>query len=279
MKPPSNEQMVDALWAAYVKPHVDPTLYEGDRTAAAVAALAKLKAEIDTGGFAERVINSGPATMVWMLLSLEVAGWLPVVNLWNHEHIDDKTDRDRIVDLLKKSENAAPPTHRSAVDPVSILLPRSVFETLLNALQALDKGEVQNVLKPVIDKRREAWNWDRARLRAVQHVLRLAGEGVDKGIARRRVSAALGPVNEETLRAWEKDFRKNGADELDNAYQAGALSAAIRDDPSAWSIDKPADAHAVALMHEFRDEPLFEFGKRYTGAFGDRHRSPVNGGK
>lgn len=273
----TREQALDDLWVSYVKPRCDPQLFATDRRAAALQALDRLKIEA-SADLSTKMQAISPALVIWNLLAVDVASWFPECWAWMHRW-GQKGERAELMTAFQEIDVAAPPTHRFAIDPAAVILPRHLLVSLLNALEALGEGEVLSLLQSKIDKRRNAWTWDRARSLAVQRILFLEGEGVEKGIARRRVATAMGTVNEETLRAWERDLRHDAEHSFNIAIRAGELSAALRDDPAAWSPDKPADAEVVAIMQQMQTESLSTFGQWYRDAFGERHRTPVNGGK
>jgi len=185
----------------------------------------------------------------------------------------DHTEGNERAALIEHlSEAAIPPTHRPAIDPVPVLLPRRLFICLKDALEALDKGEVHSVFQPTAEGRHgEPWTWDKMRARAVEHVVFLHGQGVQLRIARQRVGTAM-KVSPETLRQWERD-QSLGAN-VETARKAGAYKARLDANPKHYEDDgQSVDAHVLALFIAFRDEPLAAFGERYRQRFGTRHNT------
>lgn len=177
--------------------------------------------------------------------------------------------------LLDLQDTAAPPAHRNAIDPMTIVLPREMFERLRNGMKALDQGEIHPIVQASQSGRHgPAWTRDEMQARALEHVSFLRGQGIVKDIARRRVANAMGMGSIETLKSWEKagsDLRRHVFDlsgRLKAAEEAGRISIRGRRDGD--------DAHAFAFLLNIKAEPLAAFGKRYRQLF--ETRTLVKGG-
>jgi len=161
------------------------------------------------------------------------------------------------------------------------VLPRSLYLELRDGIDALAEGETTPLLQAQLSRRHGAtWSRDQMRLRALEHVHFLVGQGVAKGKARKRVSAAMGNVSVETLRDWEERECPRvilGLDaKLNDAWGAGALLAKFRDDPeyAAREGEKEFWAYELSLAEKLsKEEPLAALGKRYAAQFGSHHRS------
>ncbi|MEO5375635.1 MAG: hypothetical protein H7840_15425 [Alphaproteobacteria bacterium] len=80
----------------------------------------------------------------------------------------------------------------------------SVAYSAMNALHALDFGEVQPILRPVKSRRNgNSYSLDIARLYAISHVEHLRSLGMKKNAAVTRVAEAYGATVDAVL-AWEK---------------------------------------------------------------------------
>jgi hypothetical protein len=191
---------------------------------------------------------------------------------------DIPLDRIRLLFLLNYQAQCITPTHRDDLDPTAVLLPRGLLNELIHSLKALNKGEVSAMLEPnAVSRHGDAYSWDLARIRAIEHVAFLVGQGVSKGVAQRRVAAAMRKVSWETLKSWEKQAKSDlsASREIASAEDAGRLSVTFATNPSfglPGSGDK-LDATVLAKLHELQRESLFEFGARYAEEFGQRHNS------
>jgi hypothetical protein len=284
------ERLRENLWEAYVYRFVSarPTTSE-EKQAAALHVLqlhreiyAKAKVSEDK----ERKLKVlGSLNVVWQLLSHEAGSWvLDAIG----DIVPDVSDRQvMLLALLKFQEPLGPETHRPALDPLSLLIPRALATELSDAIEALSKGETTPLLTPRYSARHgNAWTRDRMRLRALEHVAFLEGQGFATGIARARVSAAMRKVSPETLRDWRKRECRQTIPDLDECLQsataAGRLATRLCDDPEFGSrAGESIDSGHMHLLNELlKSEPLPQFGRRYTEMFGGRHfSSPPSGGK
>jgi len=156
------------------------------------------------------------------------------------------------------------PQARTGDELVLVPLPAKVAHELLDALRALDAGEIPEMLAPAATERRGmVYTWEKARARALQHVAFLVGQGIPKGAARKRVSLATG-IKRDTLRDWERQVDSR----WEIAEEAGRVEAIERDGGARPS---PMDAHVDHLLSELRREPLAVFGAYYQEKFGQRH--------
>jgi hypothetical protein len=209
------------------------------------------------------------AHQLWALLASQIGEWLWKAGLPEHILHADMPDRFHLQSLLKWQMAGIMPSHIRGIDPVPVLLPRPLFEKLCNGLAALDKGEVQELFEPTRTGRHgQAWTWDSMRVRALEYVAFLNGQGVVKDIARRRVANAMGIGSIETLKTWEKtgsDLRSNVHSldyRIDAAKDAGRIEYQGRSDTD--------ESPAVAAREELLEETPEAFGLRYKQMFGVR---------
>ncbi|GJD51768.1 hypothetical protein OPKNFCMD_4526 [Methylobacterium crusticola] len=225
--------------------------------------------------------------LAWQLLSLEVADWLTDIGppwpladreFWRGDEINE---RFALSLTINRQLNAAPLLHQQAIDLVALMLPRWLLENLINALEALSHGEVHKLVAPThIGKHNDAWSWEKMRLRAVQHVNFLSGQGIIKKVALKRVSVATG-IGEGTLRQWETAFVKDVAANLsvDWAKKSGNLKTILEDNPRYGENDgNSVDGYAYNLLLDLREESLTQFGIRYRERFGSRHNQDPSAG-
>lgn len=183
-------------------------------------------------------------------------------------------DRAALSLVLQLYGRAVPDAHRSAIDPECILLPKWLAHRLGNALAALDEGEVHGLVRPTKGGRHDdAWSWDQMRACAVEHVAFLRGQGVNAGIARRRVAAATA-VPEKTLRDWEGAEKLSSGCEI--AFDAGHMKNVFEDIPDYEGV---IDTAVLARLKRFESEPsLGDFGREYRERFGHRHNRDPGAG-
>jgi len=284
---PTATELRNSLWEAYVFPFVE--LKPADSAGRQRAALEVLQM-LQAVGASEtnperRMIIYEKASVVWQLLAGEVGCWMstidPSAGLFENIGDDPLQEQARLRALVSLQDAVAPPAHRGAMDPVALMLPRRLFNNLLRALRALRDGEVQPILAPTKSGRHnEPWSHDQARLRAVEHVCFIEGQGVAKGIARARVQAAT-KIARETLREWETEFGHGKfLSRLSLARSTGALQQKLIADPEFGKRDGDIlDAHEFDLLVELtRREPLAAFGVSYRQRWGDRHFGTPNEG-
>jgi hypothetical protein len=194
---------------------------------------------------------------------------------------DPKMRRRLLRALIAQQEAAIPPMHHQALDPVAVLIPRSLFKDLREALAALDVGEVLPFVERTATQSQAAWTWNQARSRAVEHVHFLVGYGWQLKDARPEVGSSMG-VSADTLRDWERTLRSIDDDRysldlplpsrIKIARGAGKLGARLEGDPEFGSRDgETIGADEMAMFDALRIEPLDAFAKRYQREFGQRH--------
>jgi hypothetical protein len=269
------------LWDAYVLkvPDVDLSDRAQDRVVLAVEMLRMLRTlyeEAEQAGDEDRAMHAAArGRMVWQLLSLEFGDWLldgaGLSRSLTQAEGWDGQERAALKFILLIHEELGPHPHRPAVDPVPVLLPRLLLQNLAGALEALDDGEVQDVVRPAVAGRHgNAWSWDRMRAGALEHVAFLHGQGQTKKVAQQRVAARMG-IPATTLRDWERDGAIKGGYEA--AFEAGKLKIIFEDEPKYAEGDgRTVDSSALARLHRFKSElSLADFGQAYKAKFGSRH--------
>jgi transposase len=178
-------------------------------------------------------------------------------------------DRDFLTGLLERQ--SITPAYSPAIETVALLMPRWLSEKLLNALDALDSGEVLPLVAPALKgKHGQGWTLDQMRARGLEHVAFLEGQRMTKDKARQRVCVAMG-IGYETLRSWEKKGSALRADirDLDGRLQrakgAGVIEMNGRSDSD--------DEYDVAAWLAFTAETLEAFGQRFRVLLGPRSHS------
>lgn len=276
---------LEELWQS----HVDDGIVaaDQDRLVAAVEAIRLLR-EVASRALAEDDEASASVAQtkgraLWALITAELAGWmldLPGLPAANDSEAWDGRERVAVLGQIALSAIGTSPLHREAVDPASLILPRWLLKRLQHALEALEDGEVQPMVLPIISGRHgPSWSWDKMRLRAAQHVAFLNGQGIPVTLARQRVGS-LTAVPPETLRKWEVEFSAHP--ETSAARGAGELKVIFEDTPRYAEGDgNSIDAHAMHCLETLRQEPLAAFGDDYRERFGRRHNpsSTDTGGK
>lgn len=237
----------------------------------------------------DRLLKIAMAALeAWSLLSHCIG--TPILQAFNEVGLrspdfdDPSYDRLRLRFLLREQERAISPLHKDALTTVGILLPRWVVQDLIASLEALDYGEVATVFKPYnVGLHGDSYSWERMRLLALEHVGFLLGQGVHKGVAQKRVAAAMKKVAPGTLRKWEQDAkeRPEAARQIQLAIDAGRLLVARESNSNLGKVgsNSPIDADQLFRLQQFEAEPLTQFGERYEREFGQRHNSlPATGG-
>jgi hypothetical protein len=236
----------------------------------------------------ERLRMFEMAMQCWSLLAAEIGDWfmsqLDIVGIPNSvpSGLDPSGPSGRVLleGMLSVQEaNRGSPLHRRALDPASIFLPRPQALQLLEALEALDAGEVRPLFQATATGRHgDTKTWDDMRNRALEHVAFLVGQGVKKGIARARVGAAMKNVSVNTLKTWERTAIVNPPIlcGIELANKAGDLAVMLQSNPKYAEIGsgKSIDAGQWAKLKELtQEEDLLTFGARYATANGRRHNS------
>jgi hypothetical protein len=216
------------------------------------------------------------AMTIWQLLSTEIGEQL--LNADSSNFVEGESllaTQVRLWALLDRQLNCTiPEVFKSAIDPIAVFLPRKVLIELVESLEALQKGETLPLFMPHQHGRHgDAYTWDMMRFRAIEHVYFLVGQGVAKGIAQRRVSAAMHKVSPETLKSWERDAKQDyrAARQLSAAQSAGEIRTILDSNPSA--AESFLGSIASNKLESFAKEPLGVFGDQYNAAFGQRHNS------
>jgi len=167
-------------------------------------------------------------------------------------------------------------TEFSAFEIIPLLLPRRWFEHLQNGMKALHAGEVRPIFEPKKSQRHGArWTWDEARIRAVEHVEYLRGQGFTDKRARADVGAAM-KVAPATLRDWRVDFDDDDwvgpvCLRREEALAAGEIKRQL---DMGGTVDLAVTGPGLAFYKEVQKEPLREFGNRYRTLYGRRHHTP-----
>jgi hypothetical protein len=86
-------------------------------------------------------------------------------------------------------------------------MPHSMQREIVEALEALDWGEVRPILEPVLKGNKRTLTELRLQMRAIAMVTYREALGVEKHKAQKEVAAALG-VAFETLKAWERPLKE-----------------------------------------------------------------------
>lgn len=279
----------EELWHAYVYDHLPRSKPEdlGKRLADGLDVIMMcrhLAKEAMLAGDPDHAMKAaGWAQKVWRLISEEGISWTLTAffgEAFSPEQQKSRlSERDQLRACLEFF-SLSPPSHGAAFSVVAPVLPYSVAEKLAIALDALDAGEVQDIVAPIGTRRKaRAWTHDEAKLRAIQRVAYLRGKGTKKMKARGLVAAAL-DVSSGTLKSWEeRDLVKTmDVDRVRAAIElaecAGHLSEFISRDPEYGKSDgNHIDSHELALVEEFEDETLKDFGNRFEALFGKSYRS------
>jgi hypothetical protein len=277
---PTNTELRENLWESYFKNSVPPD--EMGRHVGAIEMLHAIRDRLNNAGTTQEHRLNGVALAlgVWSLLAAEIGAWI-IEELgkseWPLPEPDDsgKSERVKLLGMLMLQEAVGSPLHRKSLDPSTIFLPRWQALKLIDALAALDEGEVRPLFERA-DKGRhgEAKQWDEMRHRALEHIAFLVGQDVGKVKSRERVGKAMRvPVN--TLRAWEKpaNLLPLVRHQIELAKKAGKLSVVLADDPDHAKIGSgnAMDGYVAAKLEELTKEDLATFGERYSKMHGRRH--------
>ena len=269
----TREAALNDLWDALVRPLATDEAFNADKRIVAMNALSAIAEELAKANDIERrLMLTARGAAIWSLLANELVPWLPQAvseAMLPAQLPTGQTSRAHLLAALGVVADAdIPPTHRFAIDPVVLTLSRETFLELKTAFAALHHGEVQTLVAPnATGKHDDAWTWDQQRIRAVQHVLFLHGQGVTKQVAQSRVAASMG-VRPETIKSWETSLRSKPSSNFDVAKRAGALALQIEQSEDRHG---PMDAGDLAMAEELKREDLKTFGTSYKKRFGRRH--------
>jgi hypothetical protein len=298
----SREQLRGSLWEKYVFsfPGLDPISPEqrGNGVPRALEVLERCRLLFEDA----KARNLQPswqsvrnhALVVWQLLAAEVAGWLTELPPFDLDasnasplRIEELEEWEPLayLNLFLASQCAGLPQDRQCLDPVALFLPRWLYIVLNSSITGLGEGEDETFITSRRAGRRREKLQSKMRLRALEHVAFLVGQGISKGVARKRVATAMKNVAPETLRDWEERECRRDYVDLDallaRARAAGELFV-YRDfgnaeEPVVEYYQMPYPN--IPLKTEWilkllsTDEPLADFGERYAAEFGRRHRS------
>jgi hypothetical protein len=183
---------------------------------------------------------------------------------------DPSRARGLLLDLIQQQHHACRPLHRRSLDPAVLILPQNLLAVCFDALAARDLGEMHPFLRPPRGQKKpkDAWSRGLMRLRALEHVEFLNGQGWKKVAAYFEVRHALGDASAETVRWWRADLLPLVPDldaRLDTARKAGELAFRLKHDPDFGNRPgETIDAHVELALRKLRDdEPLASFGERY----------------
>ncbi|WP_342108084.1 hypothetical protein [Methylobacterium sp. SI9] len=272
------EKRLDELWEAYLPGILQKEkVGEGTRIIQGIEAIFAARSDHrfakNRGDVVAMLLTASRGRLLWQLLTVELADWMLedgiVLSLTNRADWDHP--RTPLKALLDYCAESGSPLHRDAIEPAPLLLPRWLLNELRSALDALDEGEVHDLVRPIEGGRHgDAWTWDQMRACALEHVGFLHGQGIAKQIARRRVSAQTS-ISEGALRDWERNEELNEG--FKDALEAGRLKIIFEDNPRyAESDGNTVNGNALARLHRFKSDPsLADFGKAYRQRFGHRH--------
>jgi hypothetical protein len=281
---PTNTELRENLWEPYFKrsgypvPPDDLTRHLG-----AIEQLHSIRDILVNNAVTQeqhRLSGVAMALEVWSLLAAEIGAWI-IDELgksgWPLPEPDDlaKNERAKLYGMLLAQETGRRvPLHQGAFDPVTFFLPRWQALKLMEALLALDEGEVRPLFEPA-DKGRhgEAKQWDDMRQRALEHIAFLVGQGFGKGKAQKRVGDQMGGVSTNTLKDWENGASIEARRQIEIAKRAGELSVLLSSDPNYAKVGSgnAMDGFEAAKLEDLTKEDLSAFGARYSEKHGHRH--------
>jgi hypothetical protein len=242
----------------------------------------EFKASGDKDGMRE---TCSRAMFAWQVFAHEMAWLLDASSLWHWDSEEryplvwteqGAVERQQLLHSLMLFQHIL--AYEEDLDPVALLLPRSLFLELRDAIEALTKGETLSLLRPRASRRHgPAWSWDKMRLRALEHVHFLVGQGVAIGDARDQVSAAMKNVSAQTLRDWQERecprLIPQLGERLQQAHIAGEVFARVCVDNTYGEREGEIGYESWVIQGLVLDEDLESFGKRYAAQFGSRHWS------
>ncbi|WP_156453592.1 hypothetical protein [Methylobacterium sp. CCH5-D2] len=223
--------------------------------------------------------RSATGYLIWQLLSLDAATWTLSEVVGSPENgWSGIPARMKLQAYLNMQVAAQWPSHGRAIDPMPLFIPRELVIELIEAMDALDRGEVLPILEPVPNGRHDtSWQWDVMRTRALQYVEFLRGQGQTKKNALSLVAIATG-VSVHTLRDWETTIEPT--EPIEPAFEAGKIKFRQGIDPTYGSVGgEAADATGLYYLKNQMAAPLSEFGRLYQERFGRRHNQSPSDGK
>ena len=276
MEKTSDADKLKALWDALVLPLVkSPPDSQEERELALLAAFqhyrlsAKSAAELEAPySHIEwaRAIEKG--RIIWTLLASEpgcmISSLHPLEKITREDIESGSPEEDRaaIIDMLRDLTSRF---FSDGLDLAGIVLPRRLANDLRKALIALDFGTALPLLAP--SSGGSKYSLAVMRMRAVEHVQFLAGQGIKLNKARARVGSAIGhPAS--TLRDWEGEIKKDvmGKLHLRRAHAAGELDRLLDSNPDYGKNDgNSIDIDVLRTLEELWAEPLKIFGLKWTG--------------
>ena len=275
---PTNTELRENLWESYFKNSVPPD--EMGRHVGAIEMLHAIRDRLNNAGTTQEHRLNGVALAlgVWSLLAAEIGAWI-IEELgkseWPLPEPDDsgKSERVKLLGMLTLQEAVGSPLHRKSLDPSTIFLPQWQALKLIEALAALDQGEVRPLFEPKATGRHGGAKWDDMRHRALAHIAFLVGQGVGKGKAQKRVGDLMGGVSVNTLKGWEKNAGIDARYQIGLAEKVGKLSLLLPGNPDYAKIGSgnAIDGYEAAKLKELTEEDLAAFGARYRREYGNRH--------
>lgn len=266
------EEKIDLLWSRAVFPFLKREATEFNKLDTAFESLEKLREHFNVSSKNDEKLELlQQALLIVQLISRDHFGWIvdaieavrdAEVDYANVVNIDA---RQHLVQAMYLVDEAAESIFRDELWPAIVPMSKDVFLQLKQGMEALEKGEVRDIVRPSsVARRGPAWSLDRARVRAVQHVLFIHGQGSTKNRARQRVSAAMTNVGSETLRAWEERDFQSLADKhaFRQAEAAGRMAVKIADANERLTLELH-EADVYRLMQSLQGENLGAFGKSY----------------
>lgn len=279
---PTNAELRENLWEAYfgrADTAVPPD--EMGRHVGAIEMLHAIRDRLNNAGTTQEHRLNGVAVAlgVWSLLAAEIGAWI-IEELgkseWPLSEPDDsgKSERVKLLGMLTLQEAVGSPLHRKSLDPSTIFLPRWQALKLIEALAALDQGEVRPLFEPKATGRHGGAKWDGMRHRALEHIAFLVGQGVGKGRAQKRVGDQMG-VSTNTLKGWDRSMSTSleAQHQIGLAKRAGKLSVQLSSDPNYAKIGSgnAMDGHEAAKLRDLTEEDLSAFAAKYSEEYGRRH--------
>lgn len=209
------------------------------------------------------------ALAIWALFTADVMSWATEDSPSDYLEVPEEHEvRYEIMWQIAMALTLVPPTHTEHFTRVPLYLRPETARQLLHAFQALGVGETLPMFGASVTRRHgKPWTEDQLRLRAVEHVAFLRGQGITKSMAQRRVFHAT-DIPPTTLQSWEKrDLPRhvvNLVRHLEIAQGAGAIYAGRQADKDYGRREGDIlDSTALAFLKTIEDEPLIAFGIRY----------------
>ena len=171
----SHQRNLQQLWETHVFTWVERPGETGiERQKQAVDVLASRRRQYEEavarGEKEEALRIAVEARAVWTLLAIETGAWTVEVpalllSIVNGEVTGERASKGNAERLALEShlflqEDAITEPLRRVIDPVPMMLPQWLFQSLRNAIAALEFGEVQPLVQPQPSKRQgPAWTW------------------------------------------------------------------------------------------------------------------------